>query len=73
MTHLMDSFIDFGCINAEFLLTISSWSFEMIREVLDQLSLEPNGRQITEMEKFILENHFKEYYTQVGRRGNSDL
>ena len=71
MTHLMDAFIDFGCINADFLLTISSWSIEKIRDVLDQLS---NGKQITEMDKFILENHFKEYFTQKGRGGNkSDL
>ena len=62
MTHLMDAFIDFGCINTDFLLTISSWSSEKIRNFLDQLSLGP-GRQITEMDKFILENHFKEYFT----------
>jgi hypothetical protein len=74
MTHLMDAFINFGCINADFLLAISSWSSERIREVLDQLSLGPNDRQITEMDKFILENHFKEYFTQhIGKRGNSDL
>lgn len=74
MTHLMDAFIDFGCINADFLLTISSWSIEKIRDVLDQLSPGSNGKQITEMDKFILEYHFKEYFTQKGRRGNkSDL
>jgi hypothetical protein len=74
MTHLMDAFINFGCINADFLLAISSWSSERIREVLDQLSLGPDDRQITEMDKFILENHFKEYFTQqIGKRGNSDL
>ena len=66
MTHLMDAFIDFGCINADFLLTISSWSSEKIRDVLDQLSLGP-GRQITEMDKFILEHHFKEYFTKLGK------
>jgi hypothetical protein len=73
MTHLMDAFIDFGCINADFLLTISSWSMEQIRDVLDQLSLGRNGKQMTEMDKFILENHFKEYFTR-GKEGNkSDL
>ena len=71
MTHLTDAFIDFGCVNAEFLLTISSWTFERIRDVLDQLSAGPDGRQITEMDKFILQNHFKEYFTQLGKKGNS--
>ena len=71
MTHLMDAFINFGCINGEFLLAISSWPLERIREVLDQLSLGPNDKPITEMDKYILENHFKEYFTQVGKRGNS--
>jgi hypothetical protein len=64
MTHLMDAFIDFGCTNADFLLAISSWSSERTREALDQLSLGPNDRKFTEMEKFILENHFKEYFAQ---------
>lgn len=64
MTHLMDAFINFGCINAAFLHTISSWSTEKIRDVLNQLSLDPKGRKITEMDKFILENHFKEYFSQ---------
>jgi hypothetical protein len=69
MTHLMDAFINFGCINADFLLAVSTWSFERIRDVLDQLSLGPDGRQITEMEKFILENHFKEYFAQKENLG----
>jgi hypothetical protein len=50
MTHLMDAFIDFGCINAEFLLAVSSWSFEGIRGALDQLSFRPDasgGRKLT--------------------------
>jgi hypothetical protein len=71
MTHLMDAFIDFGCINADYLLAISSWSFESIRNALNQLSL--GGRQITEMEKFVLEYHFKEYFTQPGKGKNSNL
>ncbi|KAF8808853.1 hypothetical protein BYT27DRAFT_7188336 [Phlegmacium glaucopus] len=60
MTHLMDSFIDFGCINADFLRAISSWSCEGIRQVLDQLPGR-DGRNLTEMEKLVLQNHFKEY------------
>ena len=71
MTHLMDAFIDFGCINADFLLTISSWSNERIRDVLDQLSLGLNGKQISEMDKFILEYHFKEHFANLGKGGNS--
>lgn len=71
MTQLMDAFIDFGCINAEFLLTILSWSIERIRDALDQLSLGPNDKRITEMDKFNLENHFKEYFIQCGMGGNS--
>jgi hypothetical protein len=70
MTHLMDAFIDFGCTNTDFLLTISSWSTEKIRDVLDQLS---PRKQITEMDKFILEYHFKEYFTQRGQGGNPIL
>ena len=64
MTHLMDAFIDFGCVNAAFLHTVSSWSIEKIRDVLNQLTLGPTGKKITEMDKFILENHFKEYFSQ---------
>jgi len=69
MTHLMDAFIDFGCINVDFLRAVSSWSFEAIRGVLDQLG--SNGKQLTEMEKFILQNHFKEYFTQLEKRRDS--
>ena len=64
MTHLMDAFIDFGCVNAAFLHTVSSWSIEKIRDVLNQITLGPTGKKITEMDKFILENHFKEYFSQ---------
>lgn len=64
-THLMDAFINFGCINADFLLAISSWPSEKIRGVLDQLPPGPDGKQITEMDKFILQYHFKEYYAQL--------
>ena len=66
MTHLMDAFINFGCVNAEFLLAISSWPIEKIQGVLDQLSL-PDGKELTEMEKFILQDHFKEYFSQRER------
>lgn len=69
MIHLMDAFIDFGCINAAFLLAISSWSSEKIRDVLDRLSLAPHDKKVTEMEKFILENHFKEYFAQKENSG----
>jgi hypothetical protein len=69
MTHLFDAFINFGCINTDFLLAVSRWSSENIRDFLDQLSLGPNGRQITEMEKFVLQNHFEDY----SRRNKSDL
>jgi len=62
MAHLMDAFVDYGCINAEFLLAISSWSVERIRCVLDQLTPGRDGKKITEMEKFILQEHFKEYF-----------
>jgi len=62
MTHLMDTFIDFGCTNADFLMAISSWSFERIRNVLNQIPPGQNGRKMTEMEKLILQNHFKEYF-----------
>jgi hypothetical protein len=69
LTHLMDTFIDFGCTNADFLLAISSWPSERIREALEQLSLEHNDRKFTDMEKFILENHFKEYFAQKENSG----
>ena len=62
MTHLMDAFIDFGCINAHFLRTISTWPFEKIRCVLDQLSPGSNDKKLTGMEKFILQDHFKDYF-----------
>ena len=71
MTYLLDAFIDFGCVNADFLRAISSWSFEAIRGVLDGLSLGPDGRRLTEMEIFILQNHFKEYFTQFEKGGNT--
>ena len=70
MTHLLDAFIEFGCVNADFLLAMSSWTFEEIRRILDRLSLGPNGRQLTEMEIFILQNHFKEHFTRLGKRWN---
>ena len=38
--------------------------------ILDRLSLGPNGRQLTEMEIFILQNHFKEHFTRPGKRWN---
>ena len=63
MSHLMDAFVDYGCINAEFLLAISSWSVERIRYVLDQLTPGRDGKKMTEMEKFVLQNHFKEYFS----------
>jgi len=69
LTHLMDTFIDFGCTNADFLLAISSWSSERIREALEQLSLGHHDRRFTDMEKFILENHFKEYFAQKENSG----
>ena len=62
MTYLMDTFIDFGCINADYLRVISTWPFEKIRCVLDQLSTGDNDRKLTGMEKFILQNHFKDYF-----------
>ena len=62
MSHLIDSFVDYGCINAEFLLAISSWSVERIRYVLDQLLPGRDGKKLTEMEKFVLQNHFREYF-----------
>ena len=70
MTHLLDAFIDFGCVNAEYLRAVSSWSFEGIRGVLDGLSL-GSDRSLTEMEKFILQNHFMEYFTQLKKGGNT--
>ena len=63
MTHLMDSFIDFGCTNTDFLRAISSWSFEMIRDVLDRLPPGHDGRKLTEMEKLVLQTHFKDHFT----------
>jgi hypothetical protein len=63
MIHLMDAFIEFGCINADFLLAISSWSSEKIKYALDKFPAGRDGRKMTEMEKFILQNHFKEYFT----------
>ena len=66
----MDAFIDFGCVNAEFLLAISSWPIETIQGVLDRLSL-PDGKELTEMEIFILKDHFKEYFSQLEKKGNS--
>ena len=62
MSHLMDAFVDFGCINTDFLLVISSWSVERIRYVLDQLLPGHDGKKLTEMEKFILQEHFKGYF-----------
>jgi len=70
MTHLFDAFINFGCINTDFLLAVSRWSSENIRDFLDQLSLGPNERQITEMEKFVLQNYFEDYSIQLGKRRN---
>jgi hypothetical protein len=71
MADLMDAFVDFGCTNKDYLLAISRWSPEGIQNFLNQLSLGPTGRQLTEMEKFILEYHFKEYFTQPGKKENS--
>jgi hypothetical protein len=45
MSHLMDAFVDFGCINAEFLLVISSLSMERIRYILDQLTPGCDGKK----------------------------
>jgi hypothetical protein len=64
MTHLMDVFIDFGCTNADFLIAVSSWSMERIRGLLDKLPPGPDGKKVTEMDKFILQNHLKEYFAQ---------
>ena len=71
MTYLLDAFIEFGCVNADYLRAISTWSFEAIRGVLDRLSFGPDGKRLTEMEKFILQNHFKEYFTQLKKGGNT--
>lgn len=65
MTHLMDVFVNFGCINTDFLLAISSWSSERIRGLLDRLPPGPDGKKVTEMDKFILQNHIKEYFAQL--------
>lgn len=61
MTHFMDGFIDYGCINVDFLLAISAWPFERIRYFLDQVPGR-DGTKMTDMEKFVLQNHFKEYF-----------
>jgi hypothetical protein len=65
MTHLKDAFIDFGCVNVDYLLAISVWPSERIFDFLDQLSLGPNGARLTEMEKHILQFHFKKYFTEL--------
>ena len=71
MTHLMDAFINFGCTNADYLLAISSWSSEAIADLLNQLSLGPAGRQLTEMDKLILQDHFKEYFDKLAKKKGS--
>ena len=60
MTHLMDPVINFGCI--KFLQAISSWSSEKITYFLNQLPPGCDGGKIMEMEKFILQHHFKDYF-----------
>lgn len=60
MTHFMDAFIDFGCTNAEYLQVISSWPSEAVKHMLDKLPPTRDGRKMSEMDKIVLQNHFKD-------------
>lgn len=62
MTHLMGAFIEFGCDNADFLQVMSKWPFERISNVLNEFSRGGDNGELTGMEKFVLQNHFKDYF-----------
>ncbi|KAF8150590.1 hypothetical protein B0H34DRAFT_144086 [Crassisporium funariophilum] len=62
MNHFLQSFIDFGCADEEFLLGVSLWSPKKIEEFLMRLPLAPHGRPMSQMERLVLENHFSTYF-----------
>ena len=62
MTHLLDQFIDFGCLSEDFLYAVSMWPLEKIRAFLKSLPPGPGGSGLTEMEVDILTYHLESYF-----------
>lgn len=67
MAHWYPLLINFGCNSEECLLAVSEWDPDEIerflRRVSSQAPLVDEDIQIGEMDFFILQNHFRRYFT----------
>ena len=64
MAHLYHHFINFGCSNKEYLLAVSSWPPEVVRNFLIQALTDRETGEIVvnSMDMFVLQTHFLAYY-----------
>jgi hypothetical protein len=66
MGHFRQRFIDYGCSNEEYLVTVSTWPTDIIASFLSQVSaLESGERKLSEMDKLVLQNHFISYFCKA--------
>lgn len=60
MEHLIDAFMDSGCINYDCLLRLSSWSTDRVHKYLGAIT--QNGKPLTGMEKEIIKSHIEDSF-----------
>jgi len=64
MAHLHQHFVSFGCSDEEYLLAVSSWPPEVVRNFLIQVltDRETGEMLVSSMDMFVLQTHFLAYY-----------
>jgi hypothetical protein len=64
MAHLHRHFVNFGCSNEEYLLAVSSWPPEVVRNFLTQALTDRETGEVlvNPMDMFVLQTHFLAYY-----------
>ncbi|KDR76389.1 hypothetical protein GALMADRAFT_140091 [Galerina marginata CBS 339.88] len=64
MTGFLKRFIDIGCVNDEYLFSVSLWTPAQIEDFLHKLPAGPDGSVMNATEMFVLRNHFMDYFKQ---------
>lgn len=64
MAHLHQHFVNFGCNNEEYLLAVSSWRPEVVRNFLTQALTDRETGEVlvNSMDMLVLQTHFLAYY-----------
>ena len=66
MSHFLKPLIDFGCTSEEYLVTVSTWPFDKISQFLSRVVRHGSGgREVTQMDILILQNHFISYFNKA--------